>query len=681
MRPSRLGTIGVPAAVVTIVVMLVLPLPTFLLDLLIVVNITTAVLVLLTSLRVANPLDFSAFPSLLLVATMFRLALNVSATRLVLLRGYAGSVIQSFGHFVVGGSLVVGLVVFLILVVIQFVVITNGAGRVAEVAARFTLDAMPGKQMAIDADLNAGLINAEEARHRRAEIAAEADFYGAMDGASKFVKGDAIAAMVITVINLVGGLAVGVVQRHLPISQAISTYSLLSVGDGLVSQIPALLLSVSTGLVVTRAAGADEFGIDLLSQFKRQSGAMRMAGVVIALLGIVPGLPRLPFMIVGAGMFFLGYRASREGVSGTAGTDDSEEAAPAVDSTEALVAEMRIEPLELELAYDMIDLVDSNRGGDLLERVKGLRRQMAGELGIVVPAVRTRDNIDLPPSAYAIRLHDVEVARGSAPAGRVLVIGDGIDALPGEDTREPVFGLHARWVPAELRHQAVVAGATVVDRSAVVTTHLAEVVRREASRLLTRTQVKELLDVVALSHPVVVEELTSAQLSLGEVQRVLKELLDESVPVRDLVRILEAVTERARSSKEPEALVEAARAAVGPAIVAHYATDGVLDVLTLDASLEQELLEAVRPSDDGSFLAVDPQVAQRLVEEVTRLNNEAGDKGSQPVIVCSSRLRPALRRLLRPGLPRLAVLSVGELSGQIRPKRMGVVQLGAPAVV
>ncbi|MGH9103200.1 MAG: flagellar biosynthesis protein FlhA, partial [Acidimicrobiales bacterium] len=625
-------------------------------------------------------LDFSVFPSLLLVATMFRLALNVSATRLVLLHGYAGNVIQSFGHFVVGGSLVVGLVVFLILVVIQFVVITNGAGRVAEVAARFTLDAMPGKQMAIDADLNAGLINSDEARRRRAEIASEADFYGAMDGASKFVKGDAIAAIVITAINLIGGLLIGILQRHLPISQAVSTYSLLSVGDGLVSQIPALLLSVSTGLVVTRATSDDEFGTDLLSQFRRQSGAMRLAGIVMCLLGLVPGLPRVPFLVVGGIVYILGRRAGRPE---PAPSDplEVEEASPTSDSTEALVAEMHVEPLELELAYDMIDLVDSTRGGDLLDRVRALRRQMANELGIVVPLVRTRDNIELPQSGYAIRMHDVEVARGTAPVGRILVIGDNLDALPGEDTREPVFGLAARWVPATLRHQALVAGATVVDRSAVITTHLAEVVRRDASRLLSRTQVKELMDVVATSHPVVVEELTAAQVSLGEVQRVLRDLLDEGVPVRDLVRILESISERARISKAAEGMVEAARAAVGPSIVSRYSSEGVIGVLTLEADLEQRLIDAVRAGEDGSVLAVDPHEAERLVEEISRLNNEAGDQGLQAVVVCSARLRPALRRLLQPALPRLAVLSVGELSGPVRPKRLGVVHLGTPAVV
>jgi flagellar biosynthesis protein FlhA len=680
MRPRYFGTVGVPAAVVVIVVMLVVPMPTFLLDVLIVTNITASVLVLLTALRVKDPLDFSVFPTLLLVATMFRLALNVSATRLVLLNGYAGTVIQAFGHFVVGGSLVVGLVVFLILVVIQFVVITNGAGRVAEVAARFTLDAMPGKQMAIDADLNAGLINAEEARRRRAEIAAEADFYGAMDGASKFVKGDAVAALVITAINLLGGLAVGVVERHLAISQAVSTYSLLSVGDGLVSQIPALLLSVSTGIIVTRAASEDGFGSDLLSQFARQAGAVQLGGLFIAFLGLLPGLPRFPFLAVGLGAAALGRRAQRR-PNRPEPEPPLEPSSPPADTTADLVAEMRVEPLELELAFDMIDLVDSERGGDLLGRVRALRRQMAAELGLVVPPIRTRDNIDLPSSSYAIRLFEVEVARGSAPAGKVLVMGESASMLPGEDTREPVFGLPARWVSADLRQQALVMGATVVDRSAVIATHLAEVIRREAGRLLSRTQVKELLDVVRASHPVVVEELGAVQLSLGDVQRVLRELLDEQVPIRDLVRILEAITERARVAKDSESLVEAARQALGPALAARWADGDTLSVVTLDPLLEQRLVESLRTDVEGSVLSLGPDEQEALVSGLSAELARLAETGCQPVVVCSARLRPALRRLLRGVFPRLGVLSVSELQGPIRPKRVGVVRVAEAAVV
>ena len=566
MKSSRIGQIGIPAAIIGIVVMMVVPLPTIVLDLLIAVNITGAVLILLVSLSVTRPLDFAVFPSLLLIATMFRLALNVSATRLVLLDGFAGKVIESFGHFVVGGSLVVGLVIFVILVVIQFVVITNGAGRVAEVAARFTLDAMPGKQMAIDADLNSGLIDEDEARRRRAEVSQEADFYGAMDGASKFVKGDAIAAIVITMVNLFGGFFVGVVQRHQSMGDAISTYSLLSIGDGLVSQIPALLISISTGLIVTRATTDGDMGSDLLRQFGAQRRAVQIAGSAIIALAMIPGLPKLPFLLVGGAVLVIAQRLPKQddGSKETPEAVAALAAAPSPDSPESIARDMRVEPLELELAYDLIDLVDASTGGDLLDRVRALRRKLALELGIVIPLVRTRDNLDLPPKTYAIRLHGVEVARGEAPAGMLLAIGDDLGSLPGTVTKEPVFGLDAKWVPVEMRRHVGLAGATVVDRSSVVTTHLAEVVRSHAAQLLGREDVKTLIDMVKATHPVVVEELTPAPLTLGEIQRCLQSLLTERVCIRDLVRIFEAMSARARASVDPDGLVEAARGAPRP---------------------------------------------------------------------------------------------------------------------
>jgi flagellar biosynthesis protein FlhA len=680
MRAKRLGTLGIPAGVVAIVVMLVIPVPSFFLDLLIAVNMSIAVLVLLMSMRVRDPLEFSVFPSLLLVATLFRLALNVSATRLVLLHAFAGNVIQSFGHFVVGGSLVVGLVVFLILIVIQFVVITNGAGRVAEVAARFTLDAMPGKQMAIDADLNSGLIDADEAHQRRRKVADEADFYGAMDGASKFVKGDAVAAIIITAINLIGGFAVGVLQHHMAISDAVTTYSLLSVGDGLVSQIPALLLSVSAGIVVTRAATEHEFGTDLLSQLAAHSGAMRMTGAVLGIIGLVPGLPKVPFLAVGAGLFIAGRQA------GSHPAEVSETPAAALDpatpdSTETLVGEMRVEPLELELAFDLIDLVDAGRGGDLLARVKGLRRKIASELGIVVPPVRTRDNLSMEEGSYSVRLHGVEVGRGRAPLGRVLAIGDHLDQLPGEATEEPVFGLAARWVPAEMRQQALMMGCTVVDRASVITTHLSEVIRSNAASLINRQQVKELLDVAKVRDSVAVEELTAAQLSLGQFQAVLCALLNEGVPVRDLVRIVEAVTERSAHAKDTESLVEAARQALGPTITSLYAKDKRLPVIVLDAALEQQLAEALRPSEDGSVIAIDPGLAESLVVEVAARAQAAEAGGTSPVLLCTGRLRPALHRLVRAAAPRLPVMSVNELGPYVRPDKIGVVNLAVAATV
>jgi len=669
--PARsLAQVGVPVAVVAVVVMLVVPLPAFLLDLLISANITAALLILLTAMFVHRPLDFSAFPALVLVATLFRLALNVSASRLVLLNGYAGKVIDTFGHFVIGGSLVVGIIVFAILVVIQFVVVTNGAGRVAEVGARFTLDAMPGKQMAIDADLNSGLIDDDEARRRRAEVASEADFYGAMDGASKFVKGDAIAAIIITLVNLVGGFTVGVVQHGLSLTDAVHTYSLLTIGDGLVSQIPALLLSVATGLIVTRAAGDADMGSDLARQMLRQKQPLRIAGFAALGLCLIPGIPKLPFLAAGGVVLFLSMRTTDEQDAAPA---PAPEPLPAPDSVEALVEEIRVDPLELELSADLIDLVDVSAGGDLLDRVRALRRKVATDLGVVVPPVRTRDNLDLPLRTYAIRLFGVEVARGEAPAGTVLAIGDRLEGLPGRPTKEPVFGLAAVWVPTELRAQAELAGATVVDRSSVLTTHLAEVVRGHASRLLGREDVRMLTEAVRRTHPAVIEELTPAQLTLGEVQSVLQALLQEEVSIRDLVRIFEALSMRARVGHDLDGLVEAARAALGPAVIAPYVAEGTLNVVSFEPGLEQRLLEALRPAETGGFLVVDPDLAQRMLGQLAGLVRRAEEQNVNPVLACAPQLRSAVRRTVAATLPRLAVISYSELSGPTQIRSVGVV--------
>jgi flagellar biosynthesis protein FlhA len=674
-----MAQIGVPIAVVAVVVMLVVPLPPLVLDMLIAANITAALLILMTAMFVNKPLDFAVFPAVILVATLFRLALNVSATRLILLDGYAGKVIDTFGHFVIGGSLIVGIIVFAILVVIQFVVITNGAGRVAEVGARFTLDAMPGKQMAIDADLNSGLIDDDEARRRRAEVSAEADFYGAMDGASKFVKGDAIAAIIITLVNLIGGFTVGVLQKGMTFSDAVHTYSLLTIGDGLVSQIPALLLSVATGIIVTRSASDGDIGSDVFTQLTRRRQPLRIAAGAALVMMMIPGMPKLPFLFAGGFVFYLSLRHPgdrMEEAAALAAVSDApalEAAGPHPDSLEALVEEIRVDPLELELSADLIDLVDTTAGGDLLDRVKALRRKVATDLGVIVPPVRTRDNLDLPLRTYAIRLYGIEVARGEAPPGTVLAIGDNLDGIPGQRTQEPVFGLAAVWVPVELRSQAELAGATVVDRSSVVTTHLAEIVRSHASRLLSREDVRALVDSVKRSHPAVVEELTPAQLTLGEIQRVLQALLEESVSVRDLVRIFEALSMRARIGKDLDGLVEAARQVLGPAIVAPYTTGGSLPVLSFDPALEQRLLEGLRAGEDGSFLALDVDLAQGVLTSVANLIREAEEQNLSPVLACAPQLRPAVRRMTSPSLPKLPVVSYSELNGPIQISSVGVV--------
>ena len=673
---STLSRLGVPIGIVFIVVMLVVPLPAVVLDMLIALNITGALLVLLTAIFIHKPLDFAAFPSVILVMTLFRLALNVSATRLVLVDGYAGKVIDTFGHFVVGGSLIVGLIVFAILLVIQFVVITNGAGRVAEVGARFTLDAMPGKQMAIDADLNSGLIDEEEARRRRAEVHAEADFHGAMDGASKFVKGDAIAAILITLVNLLGGFAIGVAQHGLSFSEAVNTYSLLSVGDGLVSQIPALLLSVATGLIVTRAAGAEDMGSDLVRQLTARRTPLRVAGFAALALCLIPGLPKIPFIIAGGLLLLASSRVDESEPVEDPLLSPAGDLVPSPDSPEALAQEILVDPLGLELSPDSIDLVDATSGGDLLDRVKALRRKIAGDLGIVIPPVRTRDNLELPASTYAITLFGVEVARGQAPRGTVLAIGEHISALPGTPTREPVFGLEAKWIPAELRHQAEIAGATVVDRASVITTHLSEIVTRHAGRLLGREDVRLLTDVVKRTHPVVIEELTPTQLSLGEIQRVLRALLEEGVSVRDLVRIFEALSLRAAATKELDALVEASRAALGPAVVAPYLTDGTVHAISLDPVLEQGMLEQLRMTEQGAVLAIDPDLAQNILIGLAGHASQAENDNLRPVLVCAPQLRAAVRRFVAPALDRLPVLSYTEIAGATSVRSIGVVTGG-----
>ncbi|WP_027859943.1 flagellar biosynthesis protein FlhA [Marmoricola sp. URHB0036] len=673
MPPKLLTKLGVPVGIVFIVVMLVVPLPAIVLDLLIALNIVGALLILLTAMFVHRPLDFAAFPAVILVMTLFRLALNVSATRLVLLDGFAGKVIDTFGHFVVGGSLIVGLIVFAILLVIQFVVITNGAGRVAEVGARFTLDAMPGKQMAIDADLNSGLIDEDEARKRRREVHAEADFYGAMDGASKFVKGDAIAAIIITLVNLIGGFAVGVAQNGMSFSDAINTYSLLSVGDGLVSQIPALLLSVATGLIVTRNTGEDDMGSDIVRQVMARQMPLRVAGFGGLALCLIPGLPKLPFIIAGGLMLLASTRA--ESPEGNEAEPENALALTASENEtpEDLAQEIQIDPLALDLSADIVDLVDPASGGDLLNRVKALRRKIASDIGIVIPPLRTRDSLELPAQTYAIKLFGVEVARGEAPRGQVLAIGEYLGSLPGTPTREPVFGLDAKWIAQELRSQAELSGATVVDRTSVITTHLAEVVNQHAARLLGREDVRLLTDVVKRTHPVVVEELTPTQLSLGEVQRVLQSLLDEGISIRDLVRIFEAISLRAAVTKDVDTLVESARMALGPAIVAQHTSGNTVHVISFDPRLEQQMLEAQRQTEAGMIIALDPDTAQRVLTQVDHLVREAQNSNTHPVVVCAPQIRASLRRFLRPTMARVPVLSYSELVGTGQIASVGVV--------
>lgn len=555
MKNSKFARLSVPVGIVGIVLLLVVPLPAPLLDFLIVCNILLALLILLTSMFVKKPLDFSVFPSLLLVATLFRLGLNVASTRLVLGQGFAGQVIEAFGKVTVGGSLIIGAVVFLILVVIQFVVVTKGAERVAEVGARFTLDAMPGKQMAIDADLNAGLSTDAEARKRRAEVSAEADFYGAMDGASKFVKGDAIAGIIIIIINFVGGIAIGVLQRGMDAVDALNTYGLLTMGDGLVTQIPALLMAVSTGMIVTRSNAEEDMGRTASSQLMQSPNALLIAGLAAASMALIPGMPVLPFLVVGALLVIASRRvAAQQKAAAAAEAAGNAAVASEEDPNERLMEDMRVHPVEILLAPDLVDIV-SGASDDLLARVRSLRQKIAMELGLVVPPVRTRDAMDLPPSTYAIRIAGVEAGRGVAPSGKLLALGEFLDALPGTATVEPVFGLNGKWVPTEMRHSAEMTGATVIDRVSVLVTHLSSIITANAARLLTREDVRVLTEGVRKQSPSAVEELTPGLLTLAEIQRVLEGLLEEQVPINDLPRIYEALSLRAKVSTDPEALL------------------------------------------------------------------------------------------------------------------------------
>jgi flagellar biosynthesis protein FlhA len=663
-RITRFGQAAFPAVIVLVVTVMILPLPTGLLDLLIVANISTAVLILLVSMNVRSALDFSSFPSLLLVVTLVRIGLNVSTSRAILSTGEGGEVIETFGSFVVGGNIVVGFVIFAIITLVQFVVISSGSGRVAEVTARFTLDAMPGKQMAIDADLNAGVLTDDEAKARRAAVADEADFYGAMDGASKFVKGDAIAGLVITLVNLVGGLVIGMVQRGMSIGDAVATYSLLTIGDGLVAQIPALLVSISSGLIVTRAAGGSDMGSDVLGQFARQGHSIRSGGIVVALMMFVPGLPKLPFLLCGLTLFVLGQRLMRADAIETT-TVPEVEADDSPPSPQQLAIDARVEPLELDLAYDMIELVDGSVGGDLLDRVGALRRKIASELGFVMPAVRTRDDSTLPAHVYVVRVHGVEVARGEAPPGRVLVIGDDLGGLPGNDVAEPVFGLPARWVPVEFRREAEAGGFTVVDRPALVVTHLAEVIRRRAGQLLSRTDVKALLEGVSTTDPAVIEDLTASGVSPGEVQRVLATLLDDGVAIRDLVRMVEAIGERARTTRAIDSLVDAARGAVGPAITSGLANDGVLSLITISPALEAQLATTFEVTEQGAVLQLGPQLHDDLGAELERARHVLAAKGLPAVVVCSAPLRAALGRTARQLAPGVSVISYSEIGDHL----------------
>ncbi|HEX5225021.1 MAG TPA: flagellar biosynthesis protein FlhA [Solirubrobacteraceae bacterium] len=663
-------------AVVMVVTMLVVPLPAPVLDLLITVNISAALTIVAATMYLGRPLDFASFPSLLLLTTMFRLAINVSVTRLILTTGDAGSVVKAFGAFVVSGNVVVGLVIFLILVVIQFVVVTNGAGRVAEVGARFTLDAMPGKQMAIDADLNAGLITDDQARDRRSEIAREADFYGAMDGASKFVKGDAMAAVVITAINLIGGIVVGMLQHHLGFSEATQQFSLLTVGDGLAAQIPALLISVATGIIVTRAASDRDLGSDIASQILRQRKAPLVAAGAIGAFALIPGLPKLPFLFIAAIFGAVGW-AARNGLPDAREEDAAKKPALPAGGEEP-ISEVGIDALELSIGFGLVPLVDGNSGGALLRRVSMIRRQIAADLGLVIPPVRIHDELGMESHEYVVKVRGSEVARGRIMPGHLLAMdpGDAAGTLQGIRTREPAFGLDAVWVHESVRAEAESLGYTVVDVESVIVTHLTEVIRQHAAELLTRQDVRALLDNLKQTNAAVVEEVVPEALSLGEIQRVLQSLLGEGVPIRDLGTIIEAIGDKARTTRDTGLLSEYARQALGRAITAPHLDEQLrLQAITLDPAIEQEVSTSITQTTDGEYLAMEPPRAQAIVNALKAQveHAAAGRAGRTPVLLCSARIRRHLRRLIAQAQPHLAVCSYNEIAPGVSVETVGVI--------
>src|ERR1700761_4599250 len=674
-------------AVVMVVVMMIVPLPPGLIDLFITLNIASAITIVVATLYVPRALDFAAFPSLLLLTTMFRLAINVSVTRQILLHGDGGSVVKAFGSFVVGGNVVVGLVVFLILVVIQFVVVTNGAGRVAEVAARFTLDAMPGKQMAIDADLNAGQINDQQAHERRDDIAREADFYGAMDGASKFVKGDAIAGILIVAINLLGGIVVGVMQQHLSFPEAVQHYSLLTVGDGLAAQIPALLISVAAGILVTRSASERDLGNDIAAQIFAQRKAPMVAAGVICAFALVPGLPKIPFLLIGGALAAVAY-ALKDGmpkpaaeVLGPGGVPQLGPGGlpelPAAGGTGA-DATTAVDPLELAIGFGLVPLVEAGQGGGLMGRVGAMRKQLAGELGSIIPPVRIHDELGLDSHEYVLRVRGSEVARGRIMPGHQLAMdsGEAAGQLPGVPTTEPAFGLPATWVPDATRAEAEALGYTVVDPESVVATHLTETIRDHAAELLTRQETRKLLDGLKETNAAAVEEVVPDQLSLGEVQRVLQALLREGVPIRDLGAIVEEIGDKSRLTRDPAVLAEYARAALGRTITAPHLDAAMrLRAISLDPAIEQEIGESLAQTPDGEQLAMEPSRAQALIAALGNQLDGALAQGARPVLLCSARARRHLRRLVEQPLPQLTVCSYNEIVPGVRVENMGVVQV------
>ena len=666
--------------VIGILLIMILPLPTLVLDILLSFNITISILILLISMYTLKPLEFSVFPTILLVTTLFRLSLNVASTRLVLLNGNegvgaAGQVIKSFGYFVIGGNYFVGVVVFTILVVINFVVITKGAGRIAEVAARFTLDAMPGKQMSIDADLNAGLINETEARERRLNIAHEAEFYGAMDGSSKFVRGEAVAGMVIMFVNIIGGFLIGIMQHKMTLIESARTYTLLSIGDGLVSQIPALIVSTAAGIVTTRSASDSTLGEGISKQLLTNSKALGATAMILTLLGLVPGLPHIPFLILGS----LAGAASYMGLQKKETDSKAIEMEKTSERQEVKIESLLpLDVLELQVGYGLIPLIDTTQDGELLERVKSIRRQFASEMGIIVPSIHISDNLQFKPGQYSIIIKGAEVASGDLLLGHYLALNSGtiqgkIDGIP---TKEPAFGLPGMWITEREKERAQLAGYTVVDLSSVIATHLTEVIRAHAQELLGRQEVQTLLENVSKSKPKVVEELIPGLLSLGAVVKVLQNLLREQVPIRDMVTIIETLADYATMTKDPDILTEYVRQSLSRIITKKYQTSqGDIPLMLLDQKIEEIIEGSIQHTPQGSYLALEPGVAQQVLNRLAQAVITFTQKNYHPIILCSPVIRSHLRKLLERYMPNLVVLSHKEISPNVKIQSLDVVSI------
>ena len=676
-----LGDWAVPLAAVCMIFVLLVPMPSFVLDLLLTASIAASVLVLLTAIQVLRPVQFSVFPSLILLLTLTRLSLDLASTRRILLHGNegpsaAGAVIQAFGQFVIGGNYIVGFVLFLALVAIQFLVVSHGAVRTAEVTARFTLDALPGKQMAIDADLNAGLINEEQARARREAVAQEAEFCGAMDGAARFSQRDSVATILILAINIIAGFLIGVFQQGVPFVEALKTYTVLTVGDGLVSVLPSLLVSVAGGIVVTRAASKETLGIDMRRQLVSQSMLLWIAGGVLVALGLIPGLPKISFFLLGGGLMYGGYRIKTP-TKDIAQSKNGESSAKAAASADPVEGVLKLDELTLEVGSGLIPLVDEKQGGQLMNRLKGVRKKIAQQMGFLVPPIHITDNLALRENEYVLLLRGIEVARWELRRGLLLAVSSepGTVDLPGTETQEPAFSVAAKWISPDLQAQAIARGCAVVEPTSVLTAHIAEVIRTNAHELLSRGETKRLIDRLNDSHPKLVEELIPKLLTLGELQRVLQALLREQVSIRDLGTILEGLIEAAATNKHPVALVEAARQALSRALVRPLLSpDGELKVVTLDASIEEECVRGanLQPGQVTSS-ALQVSVARRVLDG---LRNSFGPEISNapPILLCASPGRFYLRRLLEPFLPKVVVVSPAEIPPVTQIRTVGVVR-------